>query len=273
MLGVTGLFSQLIPMSALDITFGRSLVACIVLFFIVKVTGSSLRLHSLRDYGLAVLLGTIMAAHWVTYFASMQYASVSVGMISLFTFPVITVLLEPLFEKTRVVWQDLVSVAVVLLGIFLIVPEVSLNNDITLGIILGVGSAILYSFRNLMHRKWFNQYSGQQAMAYQTLVICLCLVLFISDEFNSMDHATWLNIIVLGTVCTALPHALIAFTLIHLRAKTFSLIACMQPFYGVIFAMLVLSESPSWQTFIGGFLVILAALYETVNTNKLHQET
>ncbi len=271
LLGVTGLFSKLIPLNALDITFGRSLVACVCLLVIVKLGGGRLRLNSLKDYGIAVVLGTIMAAHWVTYFASMQYASVSVGMISLFTFPVITVLLEPLFEKTRIVWQDLVSVTVVIIGIFLIVPEINLGNDITLGIALGVISAILYSFRNLMHRKWFNHYSGQQAMGYQTLVITLCLFFFTCEHLYQASSEVWMNVLILGTVCTALPHAMIAFTLIHLRAKTFSLIACMQPFYGVIFAMLVLGESPTWQTYLGGSLVILAALYETINTNKLQQ--
>lgn len=272
LLGVTGLFSKLIPLSALDITFGRSVVACICLFSIVKLGKDKFRLNRRRDYFIALVLGILMAAHWVTYFASMQYASVSVGMISLFTFPVFTVLLEPLFEKTRIVWQDLVSTFVVFAGIFLIVPEVDLSNDVTLGICLGIITAILYSFRNLMHRKWFSQYSGQQAMGYQTLVIALSLFVFTSDELFTASHDTLVSLLVLGSLFTALPHALIAFTLTHLRAKTFSLIACMQPFYGVIFAMLVLHESPRWQTFLGGSLVILAAMYETINTNKLHQK-
>jgi threonine/homoserine efflux transporter RhtA len=46
----------------------------------------------------------------------------------------------------------------------------------------------------------------------------------------------------LGTVFTALPHALIAASLRHLRAKTFSLIACMQPLYGVFLAIILLNE-------------------------------
>ena len=108
-------------------------------------------------------------------------------------------------------------------------------------------------------------------MAYQTLVIALCLLWFSSPNAIISRPDTWLNIVILGTVCTALPHALIAFTLTRLRAKTFSLIACMQPFYGVIFAILILNESPSWQTFLGGALVICAACYETVNTHREQQ--
>lgn len=271
LLGVTALFSKIIPLSALDITFGRSIVACATLFILVKVTGQSLRLHSYQDYGIALLLGVLMAVHWVTYFAAMQYSSVAVGMIALFTFPVITVLLEPFFEGIKLVWQDLLSALVVLIGIFLIVPEVSLENDVTLGIAVGILSAFLYALRNLVHRKYFSQYSGSHAMMIQTLVIFLCLWGFTSEEIYAADWDTYIAIIILGTVCTAAPHALIASSLKFLRAKTFSLIACAQPFYGVVFAMVILHEQPTLTTLIGGILVISAAVYETINAQKLHQ--
>lgn len=270
LLGATALFSKIIPLSATDITFGRSIVACVVLVLIVKLSGQKLRLECRKDYLIALGLGVLMATHWVSYFAAMQYSSVSVGMIALFTFPVIAVLLEPFFERIRLVWQDIVSALVVLFGIYLIVPEVSLENDITLGIVIGVVSALLYALRNLYHRKYFSHYSGAHAMAYQTLVIFICLLFFISDDLLSASTDTYLSLTVLGIFLTAIPHALIATSLKHLRVKTFALVACMQPFYGVILAILVLDETPNWKTLIGGILVISAAIYETINAQKLH---
>lgn len=272
LLGVTALFSKIIPLSALDITFGRSVVACVCLVLLLKCTGKSLRMFSYKDLGIGVLLGVIMALHWVTYFAAMQYSSVAVGMIALFTFPVITVFLEPFFEKIKLVWQDVVSALVVLFGISLIVPDVSLDNDVTLGIVVGVASALLYSLRNLIHRRYFSHYSGAHAMALQTFIIILCLVFFTSEQLWQMSHETLFYLFVLGSICTAVPHALIASSLKHLRAKTFSLIACAQPLYGVGFAYVLLQEKPSWQTLVGGLLVISAAVYETINAQKLHNK-
>lgn len=272
LLGATSLFAKLIPLSATDITFGRSLIACVMLAIIVKFTGGKLLLKNGRDYIIAVALGLLMAAHWVSYFAAMQYSSISVGIIALFTFPVITVLLEPFFEGIRLVWQDLASACVVLLGIALVVPEISLDNDVTLGIALGVLSAFLYALRNLFHRKYFSHYSGAHAMAYQTLVIFVCLFFFTSDEVFQASNDTYIALMVLGTALTALPHAMIAASLKHLRAKTFSLVACTQPLYGVALAMIVVNEEPRWQTLVGGMLVISAAIYETVNAQKLHSK-
>lgn len=272
LLGATALFSKILPLSAVDITFGRALVACIILFGIVKLFRKSIRLDSKKDYCVALFLGLLMAAHWVSYFAAMQYSSVSVGMIALFTFPVMTVLLEPFFEGIRLVWQDLVSALVVLFGIYLIVPEISLENEATQGVLIGILSAVLYAVRNLVHRKHFSHYSGAHAMAYQTLVIFISLSFFSSDELFTASKETYIGLVILGIFLTAVPHALIAASLRHLRAKTFALIACMQPLYGVGLAMLVLDEQPRWQTLVGGLLVISAAIYETINAQKLHSK-
>lgn len=272
LLGATGLFSKIIPLSAIDITFGRSLIACIMLVGIVKLTGRRLSLYSAKDYIVALVLGLLMAAHWVTYFAAMQYSSISVGMIALFTFPVITVLLEPFFERIRLVWQDIFSALIVLCGITLLIPEVSLSNDVTLGISVGIISAFLYALRNLIHRKHFSHYSGAHAMAYQTLVIFVCLSFFSSDQLFEADQHTYIWLFVLGTLLTAFPHALIAASLRHLRAKTFSLVACMQPFWGTIMAIIILNEHPTWQTLVGGIMIVSAAIYETYNAQKLHSK-
>ena len=271
LLGGTALFSRLIPLSASDITLIRSVFACIALFAFLTLTKDKLSLRSRRDYLIATGLGVLMALHWISYFAAMQYAGVSVGMIALFTFPVITVLIEPFFEKTGLVWQDIVSALTVIVGVYLIVPESSLENEVTLGVLIGIGSAILYAFRNIIHRKHFKQYSGAKAMAWQTLVIIAVLLPTISSSISEATTRDWLMLLLLGTVFTALPHALIAATLRHLRAKTFSLIACMQPLYGVALAIIVLDESPTFRTLIGGILITSASVYETLNTHKLHQ--
>lgn len=268
MLSAASLFSNIIPLNAVDITFGRSFFACLLLFAFIALSESSLKLKSRRCYFIALGLGILMAAHWTSYFAAMQYAGVSVGMIALFTFPVITVLLEPLFERFRLAWQDIASALVVLFGIYLIVPSPSVEDDVTLGVLIGIGSAFLYAIRNILHRKHFSQYGGAKAMSYQILVVCACLIWFVSPEFYASTTDMWLQMILLGTLFTAIPHALVATSLQYLRAKTFSLIACMQPLYGVILAIIVLNENPTWSTLIGGILVVSASVYETINAHQ-----
>ncbi len=60
LLGGTGLFSHIIPLSATDITLGRSLFACIALFCVVLIGKEGLALGRRRDYGIAIGLGGVI---------------------------------------------------------------------------------------------------------------------------------------------------------------------------------------------------------------------
>jgi drug/metabolite transporter (DMT)-like permease len=268
LLGGTAQFSKLIPLSALDITLGRAMVGFVCLCVMVCLFKERFLLDSIKCYAIGVLLGLLLSAHWVTYFQSMQMAGVAVGVVALFSYPVMTVFIEPLFSGDKVHWQDILSALTVFLGILIIVPEANVGNDITLGILLGVGSALLFALRNVIQRHHFSQYSGSQAMALQMLVVVMSLLFLTGDEIPQADSSVWLLLLLLGIFFTALPHALFASSLRVLQAKTASLISCLQPLYATILAMLLLAEFPNWQTWLGGTLVVSAAVFETIKTVK-----
>jgi len=266
--GGTALFSQLIPMSALDITVYRGSVAAIFLFTLLVAQKKQLKLNSKKDYGIALLLGCLVGFHWVTYFAGMQMAGITIGIIAFFTYPVMTVFIEPLFNKSKPKLKDMISAVVVVIGIFLLVPEVNLGNQVTLGIITGISSAFLFSVRNILHKTYFNHYSGPHTMLYQALIASLMLCAFVDVPVVEVNQSDWLLIIVAGVVFTALPHALFASSLRSLSATTAGLISCLQPLYGGILAYLLLNERVSMLTLIGGALIISAAFFETWSVSK-----
>lgn len=266
--GGTAVFARAIKLPALDITCYRAAIACLVLLFVVRLSGAKIRLSNWRDYRTAVVLGVVVGLHWVTYFAGMQYAGVAIGIIAFFTYPVMTVLLEPVLMKQRPKRQDLVSTLAVIAGVVLIVPELSFSNQTTLGILLGVVSAFLFTIRNIVHKRRFSQYSGPQAMFYQTLVASTMLVPFLSTTPLQADSDTLWLLLLLGCMFTAAPHALMASSLRELKAKTVGLISCLQPMYGMAMAALLLNEWPDVQTLIGGTLVLSAAIFETAYGHK-----
>ncbi|MCG9728585.1 DMT family transporter [Shewanella sp. Isolate13] len=266
--GGTALFSKLIPLSALDITLLRCLVAATVLALIVKLSKQRLSLNAKKDYFIAIGLGIIVSLHWVTYFASMQLSSVAIGMIAFFTYPVMTVLVEPIVTKTRLKLADVISGIVVLIGVSLLIPEASLGNDVTLGIAIGILSAALFTARNLLHKRYFTAYSGKQAMFYQTSVAVFFLVPWLNVELSSIEQNVWWLIILLGVVFTAAPHALFTSALRLLSAKTVGLVSCLQPFYGAMLALLLLNEELALKTVVGGTLVVATALFETQQNHK-----
>lgn len=266
--GFTALFSKLISLPALEITFYRSVFAFIAIAIYIAYRKQPFPLRSLRDYLMVGLLGTLLAIHWVTYFHAMQVSSVAVGVIALYTFPVITVFLEPLFHGERPHIADIISSFAVLFGIYLIVPDFSLDNETMIGVAYGVFSALMMSLRNIMQRRYFSSYNASHALLYQTLVVALVLYGFTSNDIMLIEEKQWWLLILLGVVFTALPHTLFAHGLIHLKAKTASLIACVQVIYASVFAALLLGEWLTWNVAAGGLIVITAAMYESIPRKK-----
>jgi drug/metabolite transporter (DMT)-like permease len=274
--GGTALFSKLIDLPALDITVYRTAVAAIFLFIVLSLKKQKITLTNLGDYGIALLLGIVVGIHWVTYFAAMQMAGVTVGIIAFFTYPVITVFLEPLLTKclgkrkisSKPRGKDIFIAFIVILGVFLLIPEISLGNQVTLGIALGVLSALFFALRNILHKNYFSHYSGPHTMLYQTIVAFFLLCLFVEVPIESITDHDWLLILLVGVVFTAMPHALFASSLRHLSATTAGLIACLQPLYASVLAFILLSERVDMWTIIGGLLVISAALFETWSVSR-----
>ncbi|GLS83319.1 DMT family transporter [Paraferrimonas haliotis] len=266
--GGTALFSKLIPLPALDITFWRCLLAAAVLAVWLKVNGQAIALKHAKDYLWGTVLGVVICLHWVTYFASMQLSTVAIGVISFFSYPVMVTLAEPYLNKQKIALVDVVASIVVFFGVALMMPSFDLSNQVTQGVILGVISAALFTARNLLYKRHFSQYSGQHSMLVQSVVACVILLPFLGNEHWQMSGADWSTLALLAVVFTALPHALFNAALGQLPAKSVSFINCLQPLYATSLALLILGEVPSSSTLLGGFLVVTTAMYETLKTHK-----
>ena len=267
--GFTALFSRLITLPALEITFYRSIIAFLVIAIYLVYKKQSFLLDKTQDYLMAGLLGTLLAIHWVSYFYAMQVSSVAIGVIALYTFPVITVFLEPLFHGEKPHSADIISSIVVLFGIYLIVPDFSLDNSTALGVVAGVFSAFMLALRNIMQRRFFSAYSAGQALFYQVLVVAVVLCCFTDTAVLDIENKQWWLLILLGVVFTALPHTLFAHGLLNLKAKTASLIACVQVVYAAVFAAVFLGEWLTLNVVFGGLVVVSAAMYESLPKKKV----
>ncbi|MGB1298518.1 MAG: DMT family transporter [Psychrobium sp.] len=277
--GGTALFAHLLPWSALDITLFRTAIAAVTLALIIRLHGDKLRLHSTKDYWIAIALGVTVGLHWVTYFSALQLAGVAVGMLSFFCYPVVTVFLEPLFTKSKPHLRDISCGLLVFVGVYLLVPELNLQNDTTIGVLIGVISGVLFALRNVLHKQYFSQYKGTQAMFYQTAVVAIMLLPF--GEYNPLEMSgLWVDgglgelglLLILSIVFTAAPHSFLANCFKQLSAKTAGLVSCMQPVYGTALAALLLAQWPSWTVYIGGVCIVFAAVFETILVTRNRHE-
>lgn len=264
--GGTALFSKLIALPAADITIWRSFVAAGVLLLLHSLRRRSIALTHNRDGLIMMACGVLLGLHWVTYFQSMQIAGVAIGIIAMYTYPILIVFIEPLFKGEKPQLTDIACAMVMFMGVLLLVPEFNLHNDITVGVMWGLLSAFLFAIRNVLQGHYLRDYRGDTSILYQGFVAGLVSVPLISTHPLTIDTRSWLLLIILGSLFTAVPHSLFANSLRFLKAKSVGLIGCLQPVYGTLLAFVILSEQPTWATLLGGSLIVGTAAFESYRT-------
>jgi len=190
------------------------------------------------------------------------------GMLSLFTFPIIIAFLEPLFFKLKFNPINIVLAILVLLGVYILSPEFNIENTTVQGILFGLLSALFYTVRILILKKYIVDYNGIVLMFYQTLIMAVCLspVLFFMD--TSGIQTQWPYILILALVTTAFGHSLMVHSLQFFSASTTSIISSIQPIFGIIIAFLFLNEIPTINTYVGGGLILATVLIESIRSKK-----
>ncbi len=250
------------------ITIGiRSLIALSLLFFYCRVKGISFGLSS-KDRMPVLISGVLMGVHWLAYFVALQKSNVAIGMLSLFTYPVITAFLEPLFLKTRFQKMHLLLGVLVLFGIYFLVPDFSFENTYTVAIGFGVFSALCYASRNLILKKQVDTYPGSVLMVYQMGVICLMLIpAFFYYDLEAIP-SQWSGLLGLAVVTTVFGHTMFVNCFKYFSITTISILSSVQPVYGILIGALVLSEIPAWSTVLGGCLILTSVIVESVRSYR-----
>ncbi|WP_299672371.1 DMT family transporter [uncultured Polaribacter sp.] len=267
-ISTSGVLGKYINMSPEVIIWFRSIFAGVFLFFYCKFKKVDLQIKNRKDLTPFVISAFLMATHWITYFYALKLSNVAIGMLSIYTFPVIIAFLEPLFIKTKFNPIHIFLGLLVLIGLYILTPELSLENSDLKGIILGVFSAFCYAIRILILKQHVGNYNGSMLMFYQTLIISVLLLplLFFGDFSNFQNQLPYL--ILLALITTAIGHTMLVHSLKHFSASTASIISSIQPISGIVIAYFILSEIPNNATYIGGSLILLTVIIESIRSKK-----
>lgn len=268
LISTSGALGKFIDLPTPVIIWCRSALGTIFLFVFCRYKNLNLKIQSKKDIPTILIGAVLLGVHWVTYFYALKLSNVAIGMLSMFTFPVITAFLEPLFTKSKLNPIHIVLGLMVLFGIYILAPNLNFENTYLKGILIGVFSAVCYSIRNLILKQHVHKYDGTVLMMQQVSIVSILLVpvMFNMDISNIKTQLPYL--LILGLVTTAIGHSLFISSLKHFSVSTASIIGSMQPIFGIIIAFIFLNEIPALNTFIGGSLIIATVIIESIRSSK-----
>ena len=265
-LAFSGILGKLMAMSTPLAICGRSAIAAVVLGLILRWRGRRLRFAgagSRGDQVWVIICGVLLALHWVTFFQAVRVGSVAVGMLGLFTFPVMLTFLEPLVFRERLRGWSILHGLVVLAGLALVVPAFDVAHEETVGLLWGLASAVLYAVRNLVNRRLVHAHGSMPVMFWQVLVAAVVLSPAVLLEPAPPPAIDYLWLAILGVVCTAGGHTMFVASFRFFPVAMASIILTLEPVYATVLAVPIFDEWPRWQTLAGGAIILSAIAHET----------
>ena len=257
---ISGVVGQFVEIPSVLVAMGRVICSSILHFIIAKVKKESLKLESKKDYILIMLTGAVLAVHWTTFFQSIQVSSVAIGTITFSTFPLFITFIEPIIFKEKIKMRSIVNAIILLIGVLITVPEFSMENQVTVGIVWGMISSFTYAIITLANRYFSKKYIGRVVCLYEqgtAAIVLLPAAFLVPAVWRPQDIA---GVLVIGFVCTAFAYSLYVSAQKGVRAQTAGIISGMETVYGIVYALIFLSEVPSGREILGGIVILGVAL-------------
>jgi len=213
------------------------------------------------------LIGLLFGAHWALYFLSIKASSAAIAVIGQSTFGVHLVILGWLIGHHRVERVDLLAVACAIAGSLLVAPRWSLQNQDTVGLLLGIFSAFFYAFLPILHQRLSYVSSAMRVLGQFVFGLLVFLpALPAADWRLSADDWFWL--MVLAIVCTLVQHTLWTRLTTRLPTLTTSVLFYLAVPVTLIFGVVLLGERVSGWMLAGAALIVsgnLLALLKSRN--------
>jgi len=262
--GLAGLFGKLVLLPSTVIVLGRVFFATIFLSLVLVYLKQGIKLRQKQDYFFMALMGVILAVHWVTFFQAIQVSTVAIGLLTFSTFPVFVTFLEPFFFRERLELKDILIASVAVIGVAFVIEEFEIRNSITQGALWGIASGFTFALLSIMNRKYVKEYSSIIVAFYQDLIATVVLFPFLFLTAPVFRLTDILLLSILGVIFTGLAHTLFIKGLANVKAQKASIIASLEPVYGIIAAILLLGSVPTLRVILGGLIILGAAFYATV---------
>ena len=262
--GFTAILGELISIEAFSLVWYRMVMAGILMYIYIKITKISIHISKKRILQF-LGAGVIIALHWITFFASIKEANISIALAMFSTGAFFAAIIEPVFYKRSIRAYELLFGLLVIFGVYLIIDS---EIKYLTGILLGISSAFFSSLFAVINGRFVEKTNATVISFYEFIggvaFISICLAIFgvgFNKEFFELKADDWLYIFILASICTA--YAFIAAVYIMKFMSPFTVVLAynLETVYRIILAIIIFGKSEIMSThFYYGAILILATV-------------
>jgi|TARA_Y100000389_G_scaffold181718_1_gene197636 drug/metabolite transporter (DMT)-like permease len=262
--GTIPLIIRTSEISSISLVGIRTFLGSIFLSLFIARKGFNFK--SLLKPGL--ILGPLLAIHWVTMFESIELNSIAIGIGLIFSYPIFLLMIEYL-KGTQLSFFQVLIIFLGFLGVYLLLEIESINS--LKGVFFGVMSAVSLALIISIGEKFSNNLGGLN-VAFTQLVFA-AIILF----YFTLDGMTWLfnNLLVgmfLGFFLTGVGLSTYWYVVKIIKPISVSTISYLEPLTGVLLGIYLLDEAISIRQLVGFFLVIGTGMLQLLYDTKFKQK-
>jgi drug/metabolite transporter (DMT)-like permease len=265
MWGFTGILGKIIRLDALLIVWHRLWIAAI---FLAIYIAFKKRWAPPKGKQLiwTILIGLVVATHWLTFYTSIQMSTASLGILCLSTTTLHVTWLEPLIMKRKFSWLEGLLGLIVIGGIYFVAHD--FTGAEKTAVIIGLISALCAGIFSVANGK-LAQTTDTASLSLTELstgFIAMSGFFFIEGKLDlslfKMTANDFYWLLFLGILCTSFAFLATVDIVKKLGAFTVSLSINLEPIYTIILAIFLLKEHKLLNSsfYWGASLIILVVL-------------
>lgn len=259
--GLSSIFGALIQADAGLITGGRAAFAVLALAAFARYLKRPLfRALDARRLRILLVSGSVLAAHWVSFFLAVKTGGVAVAALGFASFPAFIALIDAGVFRERIGRAEQALLVLVSVGLVLVTPSFSFVDRGTLGLLWGLMAGLSFAVLAVINRRGSRGIDGFQVAFWQNLVVAVLVLPFAWPGVAALTPRDGVFLLLLGTLCTGLAHYLFVRSLAGLDARQVGVIVALEPVYAIACAWWLFGEHPSLRMLAGAVLLILATL-------------
>jgi len=212
-----------------------------------------------------LILGPLLAVHWVTMFESIELNSIAVGIGLIFSYPLFVLLIEFLRGNKPRVYQ----IVLIFLGFFGLYNLLDISNIKSFeGVVYGLISAISLSLIITIGESYSSKLGGLKVAFAQLSVAALILINFTFESRYWLSENIAVSIF-LGFFLTGLGLMTYWYVVKIIKHIAVSTISYLEPVTGVVLGAILLNETLTSRQLIGFILVVLVGIGQIYFDSKI----
>ncbi len=227
---------------------------------------------SSREKRLLAALAVVALANDLTYFVAFRLTTVANAAVAHQMVSVFLLFFAPLFLKEKTRRNEWIALGLAVIGTGVLYSDgIALGWSHTLGITLGLASAVFYALLIVLYRKLVKEESGRTVSVVNTWRFALSVLILLpilgwNGTLVEMNWSMFWPLAAFGFLFAFVASGIHNYGISRTRALHVSILGKSEPVFATAYAVFFLSELPTIPAIVGGILIIGSSFWLAMDT-------